>query len=306
MKKPEYSPDRSSLYHPGKADNFFQLTPCNTEKSLCAEFSRLAYLKDEKRLKIHLKNSDFQLLYTFGYRSKGTQMFLASNNKSKVLIAAFRGTETSDLQDLVTDLAIGLVPWQDDQQNRLGKVHSGFATAILSPLNSSSRKKTVNNSTHGALKSPSHLLGHLKEIIDNKTGYTRYLTGHSLGGALATLAGSWIPEALVYTYGSPRVGNKRFTNLTSHIRHKRFVHCCDLIPRIPPAGLGYWHHGDLHYINSDGEIWENPHQNKIRSDRKKGIDQYRKKYQPSVSNVLLRELADHSPVNYLRGVAEDY
>ena len=47
MYKIPYDASRKSLYHPGDADNFFQFGFALTdEKVLCAEMSRLAYVKE--------------------------------------------------------------------------------------------------------------------------------------------------------------------------------------------------------------------------------------------------------------------
>lgn len=68
-----------------------------------------------------------------------------------------------------------------------------------------------------------------------------YYTGHSLGGAMATIAAAISPEKLpnntarLYTFGSPRVGNKEFAEVfdktisTSY----RIVWKDDIVPQIP-------------------------------------------------------------------------
>lgn len=75
--------------------------------------------------------------------------------------------------------------------------------------------------------------------------------GHSLGGALALLAGqserdSWglkLPYSdrvdAIYTFGAPKVGNQQFGLLLSRV-HFRYTLIGDPVPRVPPAG-GFVH-----------------------------------------------------------------
>jgi triacylglycerol lipase len=72
-----------------------------------------------------------------------------------------------------------------------------------------------------------------------------WLTGHSLGGALAMLAANELfsraergaaPIAGVYTFGQPRVGNAGFRDAYDTLlkgRTFRIVHGDDVVPRIP-------------------------------------------------------------------------
>jgi hypothetical protein len=64
-----------------------------------------------------------------------------------------------------------------------------------------------------------------------------YLTGHSLGGAIAALMNRWQPFDGCYTFGSPRIGNiKRFGYQFEPYSMRRLL---DIIPHCPPAAFRY-------------------------------------------------------------------
>lgn len=84
------------------------------------------------------------------------------------------------------------------------------------------------------------------------------LTGHSLGGALATVAAAeWqgqFPVSGVYTYGQPAVGAGEFPAfMARHYAGKffRFVNNNDIVPRVPP---GYRHVGRLFRFGATGKL----------------------------------------------------
>ena len=83
----------------------------------------------------------------------------------------------------------------------------------------------------------------VREAIQDKIGplvadgRTLYLTGHSLGGALALIATRDIvsdSHGACYTFGSPRVGRFGFSQDIKTPMY-RVVNSNDMVPRIPPA-----------------------------------------------------------------------
>jgi hypothetical protein len=74
-----------------------------------------------------------------------------------------------------------------------------------------------------------------------------YITGHSLGGALAQIASAALDRdnlAACYTFGSPRIGTAGFDEQIK-CPHYRVINDWDLVPGLPLAFFrGYRHNGD--------------------------------------------------------------
>ncbi|KAH7693818.1 Lipase [Aphelenchoides avenae] len=84
-------------------------------------------------------------------------------------------------------------------------------------------------------------------------GYELWVTGHSLGGALASIgAGVTAKQGIfpsssikLYTLGQPRTGDSAYANAINQLvpESHRVVNSRDLVPHVPPYGLlGYQHH----------------------------------------------------------------
>lgn len=297
MYKIAFDATRSSLYQPGNAENFFALGfDLTDEKTLCAEMARLAYVKEEDRLKTYLGRARFDLHCVLGYESGGTQVFIAKtkpNLDNPVLVITFRGTEGDDPSDLLADANLLKSPWVGASGNPLGKVHTGFADALLKDPGDGNILSLI-----------------YAQLNDLNSQFTNILlTGHSLGAALATLTASYLDQTPLaakihlYTFGSPLVGDRDFSEQMASVKHERYVNCCDLVTRIPPESLGYLHVGTLHYIDRHGGINKSISENAITEDRLKAAATYVADYSYLQGTVWVRELADHSPINYLSGVA---
>ncbi|KAG9415348.1 hypothetical protein AC1031_008787 [Aphanomyces cochlioides] len=121
------------------------------------------------------------------------------------IIFAFRGTASK--ANVKTDLEFALeeLPWKSKTNPKMlaGYVHRGFYNAYL----------TVQQQCHDTMR---QLLSEYKmRGMSADTHVQIYCTGHSLGGALATLASldfklTFGHRVIMYNYGSPRVGTHSF------------------------------------------------------------------------------------------------
>lgn len=199
---------------------------------LMANCSALAYVSfeagEEKKLSDSLQ--ELGLKFEKGISRDATCAFLASNDRFAVL--AFRGT-TADFRNILTDIKIRF--YRDKSGARLS---TGFSEAYA----------LVQNDIAAAV-------GALDPNLP------LYITGHSLGGALAVIASNrihpWDRIASCYTYGCPRVGNGEFANQLWKVPIYRQVHSSDIVPRVP-LPIGYRHAGDMRYIKRSGDLVEGP------------------------------------------------
>ncbi|KAF5674191.1 putative triacylglycerol lipase precursor [Fusarium heterosporum] len=83
-------------------------------------------------------------------------------------------------------------------------------------------------------------------------------TGHSLGGAVATLGAANLRAAGtpvdIYTYGAPRVGNAALSAFISNQAGGEFrvTHDKDPVPRLPPLIFGYRHTTPEYWLSGGG------------------------------------------------------
>lgn len=194
---------------------------------ICAKMAKLAELAylDGKEAKSKMKKLGYTT-HKFIDRD-GAQCHIVSNKEEYVI--AFRGTEPDEISDLLADLNA----WPDKAYNGHGRVHNGFQEEVnkVWPYIESSLK------------------------IMKTEGKNFYITGHSLGGAMATIATSRMADDVtaLYTFGSPRVGTRSFVK-SFKVPHYRHVNNNDLVTKVPLALMGYKHHGTLRYINFYGNI----------------------------------------------------
>ena len=152
-----------------------------------------------------------------------------------VIIVTFRGTEgilnEAGNKDALADLDALMVsmPQYGYDGNAVSMVHKGFNESMM----------TLYHGIVGA--------------IGNDTRPV-FVTGHSLGGAMAQLFSYWYhidraPISGVYTFGTPRVGNLAFAHCYEEegLKSRSFeiTNPHDPVTMFPPAILGYSHVGTV-------------------------------------------------------------
>lgn len=192
---------------------------------LFAELSRLSYFSRGEAGRLA---NEIGLPETRYYDRDGAQAYVFANEHDCVV--SCRGTEPNEWNDIQADLDA-----VSDLAETVGRVHRGF-------------KREVDD-----------LWPRLEKALQSNER-TLWFTGHSLGGAMTAICAgrcklSHIPStpAGLFTYGAPRVGNKRYVN---HVRlnYFRWVNNNDIVTRVPPRWFGYRHAGTEIYLNRNGRI----------------------------------------------------
>ncbi|KAF2440756.1 alpha/beta-hydrolase [Karstenula rhodostoma CBS 690.94] len=156
--------------------------------------------------------------------------YVALDPTHKLIVVSFRGS--ASVQNWITNLEFGAVP---TSLCTGCTVHRGFWQSWLD--------------SRPAVTAAVNQLS-----ISNPT-YKIVTTGHSLGGAIATLAAADLRAAgyqvALYTFGAPRVSNSKLAN---HITAQpggnyRVTHWNDPVPNIPPILFDFAHVSPEYYIN---------------------------------------------------------
>lgn len=170
------------------------------------------------RLRAALKIGGFELVGDVLHRPEtDTQGFVAcrrDENGTGMVVISFRGTK--QIRDWMTNLNIGIFPIKDPRNGTIiGNMHEGFHQAY----------RPVHD----------EILDRLKDQQD----LPLYITGHSLGGALAVIA-TWYQSserlAACYTFGAPRVGDHGLMDRFKTPIY-RIVNGPDPVPMVPPSGF---------------------------------------------------------------------
>ena len=216
-----------------------------------------------------------------------TEVIVARNVATYDVVVAFRGTEfdITDLSDIETDLAADLVGWTLPNGQYVAKaVHEGFEAGYQA-----SRTKLLN----------------VLSLVDfsDVPGARVYFTGHSLGGALASLAsldlvddlmarGYDRDEVVTYTFGAPRSMTR---TMAGH--HASFVpqsyavaSATDIVPHVPPRGGtdDYSHIRNMTVLHA------------VDGDARLRIEQGDGRNYGGCSNMLIGSFADHIRPEYDR------
>lgn len=151
---------------------------------------------------------------------------------SNAIIAAFRGTVGDDVANWLVDADFAQVTYPRCSNCA---VHEGFY--------------------HSYLEISATAKAQVQLILSKYRNASIWVTGHSLGGAIATMAALDFRDTFgrldqFYSFGEPRPGN---SNFSLHVKlslqnYYRVIHYADIVPHYPPQGL-------LDYYQAGIQIW---------------------------------------------------
>ncbi len=260
-----FSDHASHPFHP--EDKGLSLTKAWWMAELCL----LSYVRETDFIEDRLTRAGFtgmNLVDKAGFRAL---IALAPHHA----ILTFRGTMFREPSNILADAKVRLV-----EDPRGGQAHGGFSEAL-------------------------NLLWPDIEPRIRAAARTRrlWVTGHSMGAALATLAVRRdLPALGVGALGSPRVGDDAFARTQPPVPHWRIVHQHDIVCYLPPPWR-YRHVGQVVHLTRTGEV-------RFGLD---AVDRIREGVRDRISTVLRGEggwqsilkraigenaLSDHAPVNY--------
>lgn len=227
-----------------------------------AQCAKAAYEQDSRSTLAHWGFYDDYRIINY----KNTPHAHVASSNTHILIA-FKGTKNNYITDLLADADL----WPHVNGNSW--VHRGFK------------------------RRAEWLLPAIIRYVRNHKHKSIYITGHSLGGALAVFTAYELErigfsDITVFTFGCPRVGNKAYTSLIKS-NHYRFVNCNDFVPRMPLSLIGYRHHGQLYYLNQQGDQVIDARFNRL-------LDQLRARIQAFKRGKLFDGYADHKMNSYIK------
>lgn len=204
-------------------------------KAVYSKISDKDIFPDENQILESLKGEDPMFCTVSGFSENSAQGAIIEHEE--YICMAFRGTDE-------------LADWLDNlnafsTQQIFGEFHRGFW-----------------QSTDDLW---ADMFKHYKELLAKKKR-PLFITGHSLGGALSTVAAAKLvhqdlPFTSVYTFGQPRVMSRatcRLFDVASKKRFFRFQNNNDLVTRVPARVMGYSHVGTYLYISEERKLHDDP------------------------------------------------
>ena len=234
-----------------------------------AECSRLAY-ENKRRVYNELGQTGFDFVIFFD--TVATQGYLASHpgmaGLGRFAVLAFRGTE-NDWADILSDIAFFKSKLPDElypvltasgtgQLNTSHRAHTGFIYALKVAWGVAIDDIPPNKN----MKSPrwygaKGISDALYDVVEENDWHNVpiFMTGHSLGAALATLTACPRPPAALYTFGCPRVAESKLAETLDQRSTPvfRVVNSTDVVPRVPSSIWGFRHFGKLVYLTRKGK-----------------------------------------------------
>lgn len=248
--------------------------------------------------------------------------FVVQSQDGRTAILCYRGTEPFNPTNWLTDADLESEQLTVQVGAERLTVHPGFyrnVRATRSPL-----VEALDRAVRG------------RSVLDENTGMPNrlerlFITGHSLGGAMAALMGLLILNdpayvhladrlAHIYTYGQPMVGPRslaeEITDTGQSERFSRFVYRQDVVPHLPPWGLGQYSHFGAEYRPTRADpLWRTAEPGSRQAPFAAAALaplQFVSRVIPGARRLWYPySLSDHLPLNYIRwlsppGVASEY
>ncbi|KAF3056271.1 Mono- and diacylglycerol lipase [Daldinia childiae] len=175
-----------------------------------------------------------KVVATFSGHLTDIQGFVSSDDTNELIVASVRGSHS--IRNWIADLSFIPLPCDlvDDCL-----IHTGFLLSW----------KEIEDD----------LLDGVAAAKEANPSYKIIFTGHSLGGAVATVAAGYARdqgyELDLYTYGSPRVGNQAFVDFVTAQPGGEFrvTHLDDPVPRLPPIAVDYRHTSPEYWLSGESD-----------------------------------------------------
>ncbi|CAJ1011044.1 putative Protein (DUF2974)/Lipase (class 3) [Leishmania naiffi] len=193
---------------------------------------------------------NFRVFNVYDNTSTGNFGYSGIDNDARRIVVVFRGTHNT--ANWIQDLDFWSIPYPNPSCGNNCRIHRGFYRAYSSVRD--------------------QLIYDVLSMLERHPSYTLFITGHSLGGAMALLAAidfttwnvskpevvdnsvqpssaaptpSHLAPVMLYTFGEPRVGNQYFTNWSTSVlaneKQFRITHAKDPVPHLPPLSWSYVH-----------------------------------------------------------------
>jgi hypothetical protein len=228
-----------------------------------ARFTGIAYCPSTaiSTLQCNICNFDSKVMVHQVFDPNGDfQAYVATDPAKRAIVVTFRGTLT--INNMATNLNLGTSAGSQGFSSAYpnARVHSGFV-AYYNTLQSQLGAK-------------------VSELLKSNPGYEVVFTGHSQGGAIATIAAldskstylKSTPVSLI-TFGEPRIGNQEFVNALAKAGFKksyRVTHAKDPVPQVPLRDENlnvfppFIRVAPLSYVHRKNEIFIEPGQKSIK------------------------------------------
>ena len=179
--------------------------------------------------------------------------YLVQSNCGRVVILSYRGTEPANLGNWLLDADVGSATIRCGNESL--RVHAGFYRNVRST------RWQVIEELRKAARGESLLDGAGVQPME-----ALYITGHSLGGAMAVLfalsiacdeatRSIWERVRAIYTFGQPLAAAEGLPEGVKSVAAKtlRHINARDVIPALPAAAWGRLAHFGEEYRFVDGE-----------------------------------------------------